>query len=63
MNSADAVVMVNGDDATIKRVLKSEDGIILQPESSNPEHVAQFYPKGHDVKIIGLVIHAKIKII
>lgn len=32
----DAVVMVNGNDGTFKRVFKNENGIILQP--LNPEY-------------------------
>jgi len=33
-----AVVNVNGDDATIKRVLFAGDTMILHPESTNPRH-------------------------
>lgn len=57
-----AIVMVNGEDATIKRVLKTDDGIILQPESSNPAHVPQFFRKGDDFRIIGKVIHVKFEV-
>ena len=33
----DCVVMVNGDDATFKRVIKQDNGIILKPLNNNYE--------------------------
>lgn len=36
-----AVVSVNGDDATLKRVIKKENSLVLQPE--NPAHETKIY--------------------
>lgn len=59
-----AVVLVNGDEATLKRVLKIDDSIILQPE--NPKYKPMVF-KSSDVEsgyvqIIGKVIHVKFKV-
>ena len=40
----DAVVYVNGYEATLKKVVKQQDGIMLQP--LNPEYTPKFYPYG-----------------
>lgn len=59
----DAIVYVNGYDATLKRVIKQQDGIMLQP--INPE----FEPKKYDyndevnpVSIVGIVVEIRRKI-
>lgn len=57
-----AVVMVDAENATIKRVIKTDDGVILQPESSNPQHVPLYFRRGGDFRIIGKVIHVKFSI-
>jgi repressor LexA len=57
-----AVVMVNGEDATIKRVIKMDDGVILQPESSNSAHLPLLFRRSDDFKIIGKVMHVKFKV-
>lgn len=53
----DAIVMVNGDDGTFKRVFKSDKGITLQP--LNNEYMPMFYSnddiKKLPVKILGIV--------
>lgn len=51
------VVLINGDDATVKR-FKSENGlIILEPMSTNPEHSVQIYdPSKIRIEIIGKVV-------
>lgn len=36
-----AVVAVNGDDATLKRIIKKENTVILQPE--NPSYTMQIF--------------------
>lgn len=59
-----AVVLVNGYEATLKRVLKTDDSIILQPE--NPKYKPMVFGKkeiesGY-LKIVGKVIHVKFKI-
>ena len=59
----DAIVYVNSYDATLKRVIKQQDGIMLQP--INPE----FEPKKYDyndevnpVSIVGIVVEIRRKI-
>ena len=53
-----AVVMVNGDDATVKKVRKQKDGIYLIP--NNPSYESVFYSNGEidnlPVTIIGRVV-------
>lgn len=62
-NDEIGVILVNGDDATVKKY-KSENGlIILEPMSTNPENTVQIYnPKNIDIKIIGKVISYQGKI-
>ncbi len=58
-NGQIGVIMVNGDDATVKRFKREGDLVILEPMSSNPEHQVQIYnPKKIKVEIIGKVICA-----
>lgn len=53
----DAVIMVNGNDGTFKRVFKNENGIILQP--LNPQYAPLVFTNEQiedlPVKIIGIV--------
>lgn len=53
----DAIVMVNGDDGTFKRVFKTDKGITLQP--LNNEYMPMFYSnediKNKPVRILGVV--------
>lgn len=55
-----AAVKVNGDEATIKRVKKYEGVVILEPESSNPEHrrrvIDENDPDAPAVRMLGKVI-------
>lgn len=57
------VVMVNGDDATIKKVKKSPEGLMLIP--SNPEYEPMFYSNDQieklPVRIVGKVIELRAK--
>lgn len=56
-NGEIGVIMVNGDDATVKRFRTENDMVILEPMSSNPEHHVQMYNlKSTPIKIIGKVI-------
>lgn len=60
----DCAVMVNGDDATFKRIRRNEKGITLQP--LNPAYDPTFYTN-HEVidlpvKIIGIVVEVRRKI-
>ncbi|PTI88112.1 LexA family protein [Staphylococcus simulans] len=50
------VVMINGYNATVKRVRYNGDQIILIPESNNSSHYPQVYGGDDEVKIIGRVI-------
>lgn len=62
-NGTDAVVMVNGNDGTFKRVFKNENGIILQP--LNPEYQPMIYTNEQieklPIKIIGKVVELRRK--
>ena len=56
-NNEIGVILVNGDDATVKKY-KSENGlVILEPMSTNPENTVQIYnPKNISINIIGKVV-------
>lgn len=60
-NGQDCAVMVNGDDATFKRVKRSEKGIMLVP--INPEHDTRVYTNKEimelPVRIIGVVVQIR----
>lgn len=55
-NGQIGVVMVNGYNATLKRVRYSGDMVILQPESNNPVHQPQFYNINDEIRFIGRVV-------
>lgn len=50
------VVMVNGYNATVKRVRYNGEQIILIPESNNQRHYPQVYGKNDEVKVVGRVV-------
>ncbi|MBM0863394.1 helix-turn-helix domain-containing protein [Staphylococcus epidermidis] len=50
------VVMINGYNATVKRIRYNGDQVILIPESNNTNHYPQVYGKNDKVKIIGRVV-------
>lgn len=50
------VVMINGYNATVKRIRYKGDQVILIPESNNTNHYPQVYDKDDEVKIIGRVV-------
>ena len=56
-NDEIGVILVNGNDATVKKY-KSENGlVILEPMSTNPDNTVQIYnPKNVSIEIIGKVI-------
>ena len=62
-NGQDAVIMINGDDGTFKRVFKNENGIILQPlnPSYSPLVFSNEEIKSKPVKIIGRVVELRRK--
>lgn len=56
------IVTLNDEDAVIRRLIKSPGGIILQPESDDPDHAPLFFPHGDPaVHIIGKAIHVKFR--
>ena len=62
-NGDECVVMVNGDDGTFKKVIKNENGIILQP--LNPNYSPMVYSNEDieklPVKIIGKIVELRRK--
>ena len=62
-NGDECVVMVNGNDGTFKKVLKNENGIILQP--LNSEYQPMVYTNEQienlPVKVIGKVVELRRK--
>lgn len=57
-----ALVKVNGDDATIKRVKLLDGVIFLEPDSTNPAHkrriIDETDPDSPEVRLIGKVVYA-----
>lgn len=53
-------VLIDGDDATIKRYKQTSAAVIFEPESSNPVHRPYFFPKTgpQDFKILGKYLYA-----
>lgn len=57
----DAVVYINGYDATLKRIVKNETSVILQP--LNPEYETKIYgSKDEPITILGIVVELRRKI-
>ena len=54
-----AVVKVDGEDATVKKVRLTDDGIWLLP--SNPAFSPMFYGKDEEVSILGKVVELRAK--
>lgn len=65
-NGEIAVVMVNGDEATVKKVVKSNEGIMLVPLNSNCSYEPHFYSnaeiEGCPVSIVGKVVEVRGKL-
>lgn len=66
-HSGDVVVVRNKNKVvSIKKMITTDTAIIFQPESFNPQHEPEIYPKQDlekgKIKILGKVIYAKIKI-
>ena len=56
-----AVVLVNGEDATVKRFYRSGDMVTLVPQSHNAAHVPQIYDiKKTPVRVLGRVVQNQI---
>lgn len=60
----DCIVMVNGDDATFKRVIKQESSIILKPLNNNyePYYFNEYEIMTKPVKILGIAIEVRRKL-
>ena len=55
-----AVVLVNGDEATVKYLRREGDLVILTPKSFNPVHQPQVYDlKKIPVRVLGLVVECR----
>lgn len=55
-----AVVLVDGDDATIKKYSRQGNMVILSPQSLNPSHHVQVYDISKtQIKILGLAVEAR----
>lgn len=54
-NGEIGVVRVNGTEATLKRFYKMGDYIMLQPESTNPEHKNQIYTNKEEIDSISIL--------
>ena len=56
-NNDIAVVLVNGDEATVKRFQQNENTVTLVPQSFNPVHQMQIYDiKQTKVRVLGKVV-------
>lgn len=57
-----AVVLINDEDATLKRVIKDEKGVVLMPE--NPDYSPMIFRKSDmkNVKILGKVMAVKFEV-
>ena len=52
-----AVVLVDGENATIKRFYSTNSTVTLMPQSTNPVHQPQIYDLEYtDIKVLGKVI-------
>ena len=55
-NGEIAVVLVNGDEATLKKFSKQDDVVVLEPMSNDPSFTIQIYNKDTEIKVIGKYI-------
>lgn len=61
-NGEIAIVLVNGNEATIKRFSRNGNTVVLTPQSHNPEHQVQIYNAGETpVRVIGKVVETRHK--
>lgn len=60
----DCIVMVNGDDATFKRIIKQEKSIILKPLNNNyePYYFDEYEILTKPVKIVGVAVEVRRKL-
>lgn len=55
-NGEIAVVLVNGFDATLKKITKQGNLVILEPMSTDPSFTTQVYDKNTEIKVVGKYI-------
>ena len=55
-NGEIAAVLVNGNDATIKKFTKQKDLVVLEPMSDDISFQTQIYDKSTSIKILGKYI-------
>ena len=55
-NGEIAVVLVNGDDATLKHFSQEGDIVVLTPDSTDDNFKQQIYTKDTPIKVIGKYI-------
>ena len=61
-NGEIAIVLVNGDEATVKKFARNGDTIVLTPQSYNPKHQVQIYNiKDVPIRVIGKVMETRHK--
>ena len=61
-NGTIAIVLVNGDDATVKRFSRNGETVVLTPQSYNHEHQVQIYNTSEvPVRVIGKVVETRHK--
>lgn len=53
----DCIVYVNGFDATMKKVIKKDGGIMLQP--LNSKYDPKYFTKQDDIKILGIIVQIR----
>lgn len=60
-NGEIAVVMIDGDDATVKRFYCCGGNVTLMPQSTNPRHLPQIYDMARtQVRVLGKVVRSQI---
>ena len=61
-NGQIAAVLVNGDEATVKRFSRTDNTVVLTPQSMNPAHQVQIYDtKDVPVRVLGKVVESRHK--
>ena len=61
-DNAIAVVLVNGDEATVKRFHKDGKYVMLIPQSTNPVYTTQIYdPEQVSIKVLGKVVRSLVE--
>lgn len=60
-NGEIAIVLVDDEDATVKRFYSTRDTVTLMPQSTNPQHQPQMYDlRKTRIKVLGKVVKIEI---